>query len=121
MASEPGAASSPPEDAGGLRIAWSPTYHPAWDDTPEAYLAHGVVAWGRSRRLARLEDARRAFKGYLGVQHADPARWHAAGEPCTVFFVSLFVLGRTVALRTYPTLGAALAEARRVHAALGAR
>jgi hypothetical protein len=108
-----------PGEPAGLRITWSSAYRPAWDDTPEAYLAHGVVAWGRSRRLARFEDARRAFKGYLGVQHADPARWHGAGEPHTVYFVSLFLLGRTVALRTFPTLGGALGEARRFHAALG--
>jgi hypothetical protein len=122
MADEPDRASLPPllpGDPAGLRITWSPNYRAAWDDTPEAYLAHGVVAWGRSRRLARFEDARRAFKGYLGVQHADPARWHAAGEPRTVYFVSLFLLGRTVTLRTYPTLAAALGEARRFHAALG--
>jgi hypothetical protein len=129
VASEPdGAVGSPlpPQRGRGrgrglpLRIIWSPVRRAEWDGTPEAYLAHGAVAWGRSRRLARFEDARRAFKGYLGVQHADPARWHGAGEPYTVFFVSLFVLGRTVALRTFPTLGAALAEARRFHAALGA-
>ncbi|HEV2238264.1 MAG TPA: hypothetical protein VGR57_16500, partial [Ktedonobacterales bacterium] len=111
MADEQGGASpppSPPGDAAGLRITWSPAYRTAWDDTPEAYLAHGVVAWGRSRRLARFEDARYAFKGYLGVQHADPARWHAAGEPRTVWFVSLFLLGRTITLRTFPTLAGAL-------------
>jgi hypothetical protein len=119
MPNEPNGASLP-TDATDLRITWSPAYRAAWDDTPEAYLAHGVVAWGRSRRLARFEDARRAFKGYLGVQHADPARWHGAGEPRTVYFVSLFLLGRTVTLRTFPTLAAALDEARRFHAAVRA-
>jgi hypothetical protein len=104
-----------------LRITWSPAYQPEWDGMPEAYLAHGVVGWGRSRRLARFEDPRCAFKGYLGVQHADPARWQGAGEPRTVYFVSHFLLGRTVELRTFPTLGAALGEARRFHAALCAR
>jgi hypothetical protein len=123
MAGEPEGASLPvstPGDPASLRIAWSPAYQSEWDDAPEAYLAHGVVGWGRSRRLARFEDPRRAFKGYLGVQHADPARWHGAGEPRTVYFVSLFLLGRTVTLRTFPSLGAALGEARRFHAALGA-
>jgi hypothetical protein len=124
MAGEPEGASPPestPGDPAGLRITWAPTYQPEWDDTPEAYLAHGVVGWGRSRRLARFEDPRRAFKGYLGVQHADPARWQGVGEPRTVYFVSLFLLGRTMALRTFPTLGAALGEAQRFHSAVCAR
>lgn len=123
MADEPRGDPPPlpvPGDPTGLHISWSPAYRAAWDDTPEAYLAHGMVAWGRSRRLARFEDARRAFKGYLGVQHADPTRWHGAGEPRTVYFVSIFLLGRTVTLRTFPTLAAALGEARRFHARLGA-
>lgn len=91
-----------------LRIQWSPIYNPAWDDTPDAYVEHGLVAWSRSRRLARCEDPRRQLKAYIGVQHDDPARWHVAGEPRTRYFLSLFLAGRTVSLRTYPTLADAL-------------
>jgi hypothetical protein len=78
----------------------------------------GVVAWGRSRRLARAADARVAFKAYLGVQHDDPARWGRDGEARAVFFLSLFVAGRTVALHTYPTLPAARAALAAFHARL---
>jgi hypothetical protein len=109
-----------PADAAGsdLTVRWSAAYHPEWDDTPDAYVAHGVVAWGRSRRLARAEDTARAFKAYLGVQHYDPARWHVPGEPRAVFFLSLFHRGRTVTLRTFPTRAAALAALRDFHARL---
>ncbi len=99
-----------------LRIHWSPIYNPAWDDTPEAYVAQGLVAWGRSRRLARCEDPRVHFKAYIGIQHDDPARWHVAGEPRTRFFLSLFLAGRTLSLRTYPTLAEAVAALRAFHA-----
>lgn len=81
-------------------------------------MLHGLVGWGRSRRLARAEDRAVAFKAYLGVQHDDPARWHGSGPARSVFFLSLFLANRTVTLRTYPTLGAALVELRRFHAAL---
>jgi hypothetical protein len=103
-----------------LTIVWSVIYRPAWDATPEAYVEGGVVGWSRSRRLARAEDACVGFKAYVGVQHDDPSRWHVAGAPRTVFFVSFFQGGRTLALRTFPTMDAALAELRRVHAALAA-
>ncbi len=103
-------------DESSLLIVWSPIYRSEWDDTPEAYLAHGVVRWGRSRRLAKAEDARRAFKGYLGVQHYDPRRWHGAGEPRATFFLSLFIANRTLALHTYATLAEARAELGRFHA-----
>ncbi|HEV2459677.1 MAG TPA: hypothetical protein VGS80_15075 [Ktedonobacterales bacterium] len=101
-----------------LGILWSPVYRPEWDSTAEAYVEHGVVGWGRSRRLGRAEDVERRFKAYLGVQHDDPARWGLAGEPRARFFVSLFVGQRTVALRTYPTMGEAVETLERFHAAL---
>jgi hypothetical protein len=107
-----------PQEAPGLAIRWSAAHRPEWDEDPAAYVAHGVVGWGRSRRLARAEDAARAFKAYLGVQHFDPARHYLAGEPRSVFFLSLFLAGRTVTLRTFPTLPAALAELRGFHARL---
>lgn len=103
----------------GLTLRWSEVYRPAWDGTPAAYVEHGIVGWGRSRRLARAQDPARAFKAYLGVQHYDPARWHVAGEPRAAFFLSLFLAGRTIALRTFPTLDAALAELRAFHGRLG--
>ncbi|HEV2458021.1 MAG TPA: hypothetical protein VGS80_06615 [Ktedonobacterales bacterium] len=101
-----------------LGIAWSPVYRLEWDSTPEAYVEHGVVGWGRSRRLGRAEAVEQRFKAYLGVQHDDPARWGLAGEPRARFFVSLFVGQRTVALRTYATMGEALEALERVYAAL---
>ena len=88
-----------------LGIQWSPAYRPEWDETPEAYLDAGAVGWGRSRRLGKLVDEGLALKAYLGVQHFDPARWGVAGEARAKFFLSLFVGGRTVSLRTYPTMG----------------
>lgn len=92
-----------------LTVRWSPIYTPAWDEIPQAYVDAGLVGVGRSRRLAKVEDAGRAFKAYLGVQHWDPARWHLPGEPRASFFLSLFRDNRTLTLRTYPTLPAALA------------
>jgi hypothetical protein len=103
-----------------LTIVWSSAYRPAWDATPEAYVESGVVGWSRSRRLARAEGASIGFKAYVGVQHYDPSRWHFAGAPRAVFFVSFFQDGRTLALRTFPTMDDALAELRRVHAGLAA-
>ena len=94
---------------GRLTIRWSPVYQPQWDETPQAYVDAGVVGAGRSRRLAKAEDTSRAFTAYLGVQHWDPARWNAPGEARAVFFLSTFLHHRTLALRTYPTLPAALA------------
>ena len=63
-----------------LSIHWSPIYQAEWDQAPEAYVDAGVVGVGRSRRLAKAEDASRAFTAYLGVQHWDPARWNLPGE-----------------------------------------
>ncbi len=93
----------------GLVVHWSSTYQPQWDESPQAYVDAGVVHPGRSRRLAKVEDTHRAFKAYLGVQHWDPSRWNLPGEARSIFFLSLFHNHRTLALRTYPTLSAALA------------
>ncbi|MBF6591389.1 MAG: hypothetical protein IVW57_12805 [Ktedonobacterales bacterium] len=109
------------EIAPGLAIAWSPVYQPAWDACPAAYVACGAVSWGRSRRLARAQDASRHFKAYLGIQHFDPMRWHVAGEARTAYFLSLFLGGRTISLRTYATLAEALAALRSFHATLPPR
>lgn len=92
------------DGSGTLSIVWSPVYRPEWDDAPEEYVASGIVCRGRSRRLARAEDPTRRFKAYLGVQHFDPARYGLAGEAQAKFFVSLFVAGRTISLRTFSTL-----------------
>lgn len=94
---------------GRLTIRWSPVYQPQWDETPQAYVDAGVVGAGRSRRLAKAEDASRSFTAYLGVQHWDPERWKLPGEAGAVFFLSTFRQHRTLALRTYPSLPAALA------------
>ena len=93
----------------------SPAYHPEWDATPEAYVASGTVGWGRSRRLGKLVDDALHLKAYLGVQHEDPARWGLAGEPRTRFFLSLFLHGRTVSLRTHPTMDTALTALTAYH------
>jgi hypothetical protein len=107
-----------PRGTSSLELVWSPVYQPQWDDQPEAYVRHGMVAWGRSRRLVRAADMQCSFKSYIGIQHYDPSRWHTAGEPRTVFFLSLFVHGRTVALRTFPTCQDALAAMRVFHSSL---
>jgi hypothetical protein len=96
-----------PTQPGTLSIRWSAVYAPQWDDTPQAYVDAGVVGSGRSRRLAKAEDASRAFKAYLGVQHWDPTHWNLPGEERAVFFLSLFRHNRTLSLRTFPTLSAA--------------
>jgi hypothetical protein len=93
----------------GLAFCWSTVYQPQWDEMPQAYVDAGIVGAGRSRRLAKAEDSSRAFKAYLGVQHWDPSRWNLPGEARAVFFLSLFRDNRTLALRTYPTISAALA------------
>ena len=102
----------------GLTITWSPVYHPEWDNAPSAYVEHGIVGWGRTRRLARADDPTVAFKAYIGIQHDDPARWHGAGAPRAVFFLSLFLARRTIALRTFPTMPALLAELHAFYARL---
>ena len=94
-------------DLAGMR--WSAERRPEWDATPAAYVEAGVVGWGRSRRMGKYLDAALRLKAYVGVQHYDPARWHVAGEPQAKFFLSLFLNGRTVTLRTFPTMTQALA------------
>ncbi|HYP19436.1 MAG TPA: hypothetical protein VEY08_05125 [Chloroflexia bacterium] len=92
-------------DASQLRalIEWHREYRPEWDDDPNAYAEHDVVQWGKSRRLGLLRSGR--VKAYLGVQHVDPGRagWAIMEEPTARFFVSVFVSGRVLTLRTYPT------------------
>jgi hypothetical protein len=101
-----------------LSFTWSSIYHPQWDDDAARYVEEGVVQWGRSRRLARAEDPAHSFKAYLGIQHYDPARWYGAGDARATFFLSLFVHQRTVSLRTYPTMAAALAALWAFHTSL---
>jgi len=50
------------------------------------------------------------YKAYVGVQHIDPTKpgWGIVDEPQARFFVSMFVDGRCVALRTFGTMGEAL-------------
>ena len=100
-------------DTKTLVFTWSGIYHPAWDATPEAYLEAGLVAWGRSRRLARAATPAYAFTAYLGIHH------NTWGENDTTrFFLSLLVGKRTIALRTFSTLPEALAELDAFHARL---
>jgi hypothetical protein len=102
----------------GLSIVWSAIYNPAWDENPREYVEAGLVASGRSRRLARVADPSVAFKAYLGVQHFDPSRWMLPGEPTAKFFLFLFVAGRTISMRTFPTLREAVATLDRFYASL---
>lgn len=106
------------ETEGGLRYVWSSIYRAEWDASPGRYVDEGMVAWDRSRRLVRVEDVSRGFKAYLGVQHFDPARWHTEGEPRATFFLSLFLRGRTVTLRTYRSIPDALQALHAFHAGL---
>jgi hypothetical protein len=87
---------------------WHHLYCPDWDDAPEQYVASGVVAWGRSKRLGFFQDG--PVKAYIGVQHVDPARggWNVFDNPTARFFASLFVGGRVITLRTFATLGESL-------------
>lgn len=96
------------EDSLRSRIEWHKEYRPEWDECPDEYAASGVVGWSRSRRLGLFKEG--PLKAYLGVQHVDPSRpgWNIVDEPSTRFFVSLFVSGRCVTLRTFPTMSAAL-------------
>jgi len=90
------------------RITWHREYRPEWDNTPDEYAEHGVVQWGRSRRLGLFRSG--AVKAYLGVQHVDPnlPGWNIVDEPQARFFLSLFVSGRCIALRTFPVMDEAL-------------
>jgi hypothetical protein len=102
-----------------LHIAWAKVYRAEWDTTPACYVAAGIVGWGRSRRLAKIEDPACAFTSYVGIQHFDPARWNLPCAPVAKYFASLFVRGRTVGLRTYATMSDALAAVRTFHERLG--
>jgi hypothetical protein len=92
-----------------MEIECAPWYRPDWDEQPERYVEEGVVSWGRSRRLAKAGADRLGLKAYIGVQHYDPGRWNLSGEPSARFFLSLFVHGQTVSLRTFSTIQAVLA------------
>lgn len=89
-------------------VKWHKDYVEAWDARPEEYLEAGVVQWGRSRRLGLFSID--AVKAYIGVQHVDPSRqgWAVVDEPSARFFLSLFLAGRCVTLRTFPTMVATL-------------
>src|SRR5262245_22220991 len=101
-----------------MEIEWAPWYHPDWDGRPERYVAEGVVGRGYSKRLAKARDDRLGLKAYIGVQHYDPGRWNLPGEPSGRFFLSLFIHGQTVSLRTYPTIEAAVSALASSHTAL---
>jgi hypothetical protein len=89
-------------------IHWHNLYQADWDDLPDAYIDHGVVQWGHSRRLGRFEAG--AVKAYLGVQHVDPGRpgWAIVDQPQARFFLSLFVSGDCVTLKTFAQMDQAL-------------
>jgi hypothetical protein len=95
------------EDLRGI-IRWNSCYRSEWDNTPDRYADEGVVGWARSRRLGMLDLGR--YKAYVGVQHVDPKRpgWGIVDEPQARFFASMFVGGRCVALRTFPSMTNAL-------------
>jgi len=102
--------SEPSPDVERLRagVRWHRGYRREWDSRPEQYVESGFLGWGRSRRLGRFTQEE--IKAYLGVQHVDPGMlgWGIADEPHARFFLSLFVSGRTVTLRTFPAVDAAL-------------
>ncbi|HZC08206.1 MAG TPA: hypothetical protein VE338_21395 [Ktedonobacterales bacterium] len=104
-----------------LTMRWAPVYQQVWDDTPDAYVAAGVVGWERTRRLLRADDSRLGMKAYIGVRHSDPTRWGLPGEPRAVFFLSLLLGKQTLFLRSYPTIPEALAELHAAHARLAER
>jgi hypothetical protein len=87
-----------------LQAHWSTIYRPEWDADPEQYLLCGLLKRGHSRRLARFDDRLHEFKAYIGIHHSDPSRWGATGPARSRYFLSLFVSGQTVVLRTYDTL-----------------
>jgi hypothetical protein len=95
-------------DALRALITWHEQYRPEWDRSPDEYVAHGVVPWARSRRIGMLRLG--AVKAYIGIQHVDPSApgWGIVEEPTTRVFLSLFVLGQCVTLRTFPDVQAAL-------------
>ena len=93
-------------DTANLRsiIVWSKYYCPEWDHAPDEYIEHEQVGWGRSRRLGLYRQGR--VKAYLGVQHIDPDKpgWGFVQEAECRFFLSLFVGGECLTLRTFPLM-----------------
>jgi hypothetical protein len=89
-------------------ISWAEHYKSEWDTTPDLYVEEGILPWGKTRRLGIFKVA--MIKAYLGVQHVDPMQrgWGSFDHAQARFFASFFVEGRCVALRTYPTMDAAL-------------
>ena len=85
-------------------IVWSNHYRADWDRTPGAYRDDERVGWGRSRRLGLYKSGQ--VKAYIGVQHIDPDKpgWGFIESPACRFFVSLFVGGECVTLRTFPSV-----------------
>ena len=98
-----------------LEAQWSTIHHPEWDSDPERYLTSGLLQWGRNRRLARFDDHLHGFKAYIGLHHSDPSLWGTKGPAETRYFLSLFVSGQTVSLRTYNTLAEAQAALATFH------
>jgi hypothetical protein len=90
-------------------IEWHREYRPEWDGRPDEYERHGIVGWGRSRRLGLFRDER--HKAYLGVQHVDTGSlgWRSASDPYARFFFSLFQGKVCQTLQTYQTMDACLA------------
>ena len=104
-----------------MEIEWAAWYRPEWDEQPQRYVDAGVVASERSKRLAKASDTRLQLKAYIGVRHSDPSRWNLPGEPSARFFLSLFVRGRTISLRTYPTVATALSALQAFHETIHAQ
>lgn len=104
------ASPSPPTPPGleEVRLQWAPIWRAEWAQTPDAYVAAGLVGWERTRRLLRGDDPATGLRVYLGVRHSDPTRWGASGEPRATFFASALLNRRTLFLRTYATADAAL-------------
>lgn len=103
-------------------ITWADGFEPQWSKTPLRYVEAGWVAWGRSRRLLKIEAPDVDLKSYLGIQAWDPGLWNLPGAPEAKFFLSIFAHGRTVSMRTFATgdgaldaLGEALPRAGGIH------
>ncbi|MBI2887738.1 MAG: hypothetical protein HYY02_11080 [Chloroflexi bacterium] len=89
-------------------IRWHPRYRSAWNDDPWAYLRHGLLPPGRTRRLGVLRAGPGGFKAYVGVQHFDPGHWGRPEDGYCRFFLSLWAGGRLRELRTHETMRQAL-------------
>lgn len=90
-------------------VEWHREYRREWDADANEYVRAELVGWGKTRRLGVQRAGR--LKAYVGVQHVDTtnANWAAAAEPFARFFLSLFVDGRCVTLRTFRSMDDALA------------